>query len=219
MFYPTGFKYLRVGGFHPWLWIVTGFFFFLFLWLAIYGVYTILSWRSWWSLVFDPWISIWCILFMALNCNWIFLLLITSHLWGEFNFELMALMELGILIHVSVFNVSPLTKDIKGTNLLHRSREIYILPARTAMPPGLAGPGRISLLGAEEVWPSRSGVAGITETNYSYLGNYLCWSDCETEKTPAKLFCYFLLGCSISWFPTFYLPLFVIIFLKIQETQ
>ena len=33
------------------------------------------------------------------------------------------------------------------------------------MPTGLAGPGRISLLGAEEVWPSRSGVAGITDIN------------------------------------------------------
>ena len=67
---------------------------------------------------------------MTLNCNWIFLflILITGHLWGEFNFELMELMELGIWIRVSVFNVSPLTKDIKGTNLLHRSREIYLLP-------------------------------------------------------------------------------------------
>ena len=52
------------------------------------------------------------LIFMTSNCNWIFLLLMTSHLWGEFNFELMALMELGILIHVSVFNVSPLTKDL-----------------------------------------------------------------------------------------------------------
>ena len=53
---------------------------------------------------------------MTMNCNWIILLLIliTGHLWGVYNFELMELMEVGIWIRVSVFNVSALQCLKKG---------------------------------------------------------------------------------------------------------